>query len=258
MIKKSKNYLYHTNGVEVNFTSEPEEIKQPRTISYFNLFIGKPQSGKTTEALAIGEQRHKDGAREPLLHICNYEESLNSLFETVVNVDKQLVITKTKLFELLTDPQQRPGTIILDEINLMSTSTLKSLQPILDNTSKEFEFKNKVWIKNPNLVWIGTMNFNDVGISPLPNALLARATISFFDGSDITIVDPRYKGFERIFNKLELDDLANITQFRLLDAATEAERISHVISLLILVHGDDYKLTNDIIFDINNVFSKAD
>ena len=62
---------------------------------------------------------------------------------------------------------------------------MKTLQPLLDTTSKTFEYKGKVYNKNLNCKFILTLNDKDKGISIIPDAILSRSKIVYFDQPDI-------------------------------------------------------------------------
>ena len=74
--------------------------------------------------------------------------------------------------------------IIIDEFNTLLTGVMKTLQPLLDTTSKTFEYKGKIYKKNLNCKFILTLNDKDKGISIIPDAILSRSKIIYFDQPD--------------------------------------------------------------------------
>ena len=108
--------------------------------------------------------------------------NLETLLEDFTLVDGKPVFTESLAIKMLSGTE--PGLIIIDEFNTLLTGVMKTLQPLLDTTSKTFEYKGKIYTKNLNCKFIMTLNDKDKGISIIPDAILSRSKIVYFDQPD--------------------------------------------------------------------------
>jgi hypothetical protein len=147
------------------------------TLPRASMFVGQPDTGKTYRAEEIAKQC----SIEPLFKMCRDNLNLETLFEDFKLVDGKPAFEESLAIKMMSDPEKRRYIIILDEFNTLLTGVMKTFQPILDDTSTTFEYRGKVYQKNPNCKFIVTLNDKDKGISIVPDAILSRVELTFFE-----------------------------------------------------------------------------
>lgn len=140
-----------------------------------NIYVGQPDTGKTYQAQKLAE----DYGVESLLIMARDNLNLETLLEDFTLVNGQPVFQESLAIKMLSGTEK--GIIIIDEFNTLLTGVMKTLQPLLDTTSKTFEYKGKVYTKNLNCKFILTLNDKDKGISVIPDAILSRSNIVYFE-----------------------------------------------------------------------------
>ena len=140
-----------------------------------NIYVGQPDTGKTYKAQKVAE----DYGVQSLLIMARDNLNLETLLEDFTLVNGQPVFQESLAIKMLSGNDK--GIIIIDEFNTLLTGVMKTLQPLLDTTSKTFEYKGKVYNKNLNCKFILTLNDKDKGISVIPDAILSRSNIVYFD-----------------------------------------------------------------------------
>jgi len=140
-----------------------------------SMSIGQPDTGKTHDAIEIA----KACGLDPLLKMCRDSLNLETLFEDFTLVDGKPVFKESLALKMLSGTDR--GIIILDEFNTLLTGVMKTLQPIFDDTSTTFEYRGKVYNKNLNCKFIVTLNDKDKGISIVPDAILSRSRLKWYE-----------------------------------------------------------------------------
>jgi len=140
-----------------------------------SMFIGQPDTGKTYQALQIA----KDCNITPLFKMCNEDMNLETFMKDFRLIDGKPVFDESLALQYLTGNDR--AFIIMDEWNTMGTGAMKTMQPILDDTSTHFEYNGKLYQKNMNCKFIITLNDKDKGISIVPDAILSRCTLHWFE-----------------------------------------------------------------------------
>ena len=149
------------------------------TLPRCSIFVGQPDTGKTYQAQALAESLGVNY----LLIMARDNLNLETLLEDFTLVDGKPVFQESLAIKMLSGTEN--GIIIIDEFNTLLTGVMKTLQPLLDTTSKTFEYKGKVYNKNLNCKFILTLNDKDKGISIIPDAILSRSSIKYFEQPDI-------------------------------------------------------------------------
>ena len=195
-VESRDTYRCYTDGVkEVPITSNEETIQMyyqtfiVQNVAAKNttfdalprctIFVGQPDTGKTYKAQQIAS----DYNVPHILIMARDNLNLETLLEDFTLVDGKPVFKESLAIKMLSGTE--PGLIIIDEFNTLLTGVMKTLQPLLDNTSKTFEYKGKVYNKNLNCKFILTLNDKDKGISIIPDAILSRSKIVYFNQPDI-------------------------------------------------------------------------
>lgn len=195
-VESRDNYRCYTDGVKEVIMTTPDETAQ----NYYNTFIapsvvasnatfdmlprctiyvGQPDTGKTYRA----QQLAQDFNVPHILIMARDNLNLETLLEDFTLIDGKPVFQESLAIKMLSGTE--PGLIIIDEFNTLLTGVMKTLQPLLDTTSKTFEYKGKIYNKNLNCKFILTLNDKDKGISIIPDAILSRSKIEYFDQPDI-------------------------------------------------------------------------
>lgn len=197
-VESRDNYRCYTDGNKEVVITSPEETAQ----NYYNTFIavqtsptknggfadlprctiyvGQPDTGKTYQAQQIAS----DYNVPHILIMARDNLNLETLLEDFTLVDGKPVFKESLAIKMLSGTE--PGLIIIDEFNTLLTGVMKTLQPLLDTTSKTFEYKGQIYKKNLNCKFILTLNDKDKGISVIPDAILSRSKIVYFDQPDIS------------------------------------------------------------------------
>ena len=202
---------------------EQQAAKQPvdlfDRLPRVSMFVGQPDTGKTYQALQIA----KDCGITPLFKICNEDMNLETFMKDFHLVDGKPVFDESLALAKLSGNQKE--IIIMDEWNHMLTGPMKTFQPLLDTTSTHFEYNGKIYQKNMNCKFIITLNDKDKGISAVPDAILSRCILRYFEpvptttlakwkNVDIKWVDTIYKiykilGLLSIFGSRQIEMLHN-------------------------------------------------
>lgn len=146
------------------------------------IYVGQPDTGKTYQAQQLANEYNIPH----ILIMARDNLNLETLLEDFTLVDGKPVFQESLAIKMLSGTE--PGLIIIDEFNTLLTGVMKTLQPLLDTTSKTFEYKGKVYTKNLNCKFILTLNDKDKGISIIPDAILSRSKIVYFDQPDINVL----------------------------------------------------------------------
>lgn len=157
-----------------NHTIQHNTKQLPRV----SMYIGQPDTGKTYKALKTAAEYNIT----PLFKMCHENLNLETLIEDFKLVDGKPVFEESLALKMLSGTE--PGIIILDEFNTLRTGVIKTLQPIFDDTSTTFEYRGKIYNKNMQCKFIVTLNDKDKGISVVPDAILSRSAIEWFEPID--------------------------------------------------------------------------
>lgn len=252
-VVSKENYRCYTDGVKEVIMTTAEETAR----NYYNTFIcpsvsgtnttfddlprctiyvGQPDTGKTYKAQQLAEKYNV-----PHILIMGRDNlNIETLLEDFTLVDGKPVFKESLAVKMLSGVDKY--LIVVDEANAIPTAVLKTFQPILDDTSKTFEYKGKIYTKNSNCKFILTLNDKDKGINVLPDAILSRSKIVYFDQPSIqtlaqwsnqseTYVQTVYD----IFKTLGLLGLFGTRQIKVLSQLKTTDDItSHFIGLLSL------------------------
>ena len=195
-VEARDNYRCYTDGTREVIITTPNETAQayyktfiaPAVVkvnSTFDdlprctIYVGQPDTGKTYQA----QQLATDYNVPHILIMARDNLNLETLLEDFTLVDGKPVFQESLAIKMLSGTE--PGLIIIDEFITLLTGVMKTLQPLLDTTSKTFEYKGKVYNINLNCKFILTLNDKDKGISIIPDAILSRSKIVYFDQPDI-------------------------------------------------------------------------
>lgn len=157
--------------------SGPAASSSFQTLPRVSMYVGQPDTGKTYKAQQLAETL----GVEHLIIPCRDNLNLETLLEDFKLVDGKPVFQESLAIKMMTDPSGKEYIIILDEFNTLLTGVMKTFQPIWDKTSKTFEYRGKVYHKNLNCKFIVTLNDKDKGISVVPDAILSRCHLTYFD-----------------------------------------------------------------------------
>jgi len=213
---------YYNTFIVSNIVNSP----LPGTTSDFDslprcsIFVGKPDTGKTYQAQKLAE----DLGVPYLLIMARDNLNLETLLEDFTLVDGKPVFQESLAIKMLSGTEN--GIIIIDEFNTLLTGVMKTLQPLLDTTSKTFEYKGKVYNKNLNCKFILTLNDKDKGISIIPDAILSRSYIKYFTQPDSSVL-AQWSGKPKQF----VEDLANLYQALDLSSIFGTRQINIVYNL---------------------------
>ena len=159
------------NPIKASVKSNDPFLDLPRV----SMYIGQPDTGKTYKAIKLAESC----GLVPLLKMCRDSLNLETLLEDFKLVDGKPVFEESLAIKMLSGTDR--GIIVLDEFNTLLTGVMKTLQPIFDDTSLTFEYRGKVYNKNLNCKFIVTLNDKDKGISVVPDAILSRSRLQWFE-----------------------------------------------------------------------------
>lgn len=187
------------------------------TLPRVSMYIGAPDTGKTHKAFQVAQTC----GITPLLKMCRDNLNLETLLEDFVLVDGKPVFNESLALKMMTGTD--PAIIILDEFNTLLTGVMKTLQPIFDDTSTTFEYRGKVYHKNLNCKFIVTLNDKDKGISVVPDAILSRCCLTWFEPapnavvSKWSMVDPAFvNNLRKIYEVLGLLSVFGTRQVKML------------------------------------------
>jgi hypothetical protein len=207
-----------------------------------SMYIGQPDTGKTYKA----EQIAKMCGIEPLFKMCRDNLNLETLLEDFKLVDGKPVFEESLAIKMMSDGQRH--IIILDEFNTLLTGVMKTFQPIFDDTSTTFEYRGKIYKKNMNCKFIVTLNDKDKGISIVPDAILSRCTLTWFEpvnpatiaswtGVPLTWIDQVYQ----IYKILGLLGVFGTRQIRMLRQIFDPKEIKNHLYGLCMMKNIDSK-----------------
>lgn len=170
-----------------------------------SMFVGQPDTGKTY----LAEKIARDCGITPLFKMCRDNLNLETLLEDFKLVDGKPVFEESLAIKMMSGTER--AIIIFDEFNTLLTGVMKTLQPIFDDTSTTFEYRGKIYNKNMNCKFIVTLNDKDKGISVVPDAILSRATIRWFEPVSVaTIANWTNTPIEWVTNLFEIYKLLGI------------------------------------------------
>lgn len=206
-----------------------------------SMFIGQPDTGKTYKAFEIAKQCDI----EPLFKMCRDNLNLETLLEDFKLDDGKPVFKESLAIKYLSD--DKPHIIILDEFNTLLTGVMKTMQPIFDDTSTTFEYRGKIYKKNMNCKFIVTLNDKDKGISIVPDAILSRSKLTWFEPVNLgtlakwTGVDLNWiTNLHSIYKILGLLSIFGTRQIKMLHQQNDLKEIkSHLYSLCRMKNIDD-------------------
>lgn len=255
-VVSENGYRCYTDGVKKVIMTNPQETaqnyyntfikQQPTNVSGTNtsfddlprctIYVGQPDTGKTYRA----QQVASDHGVDHILIMARDNLNLETLLEDFTLVDGKPVFKESLAIQMLSGT--KPGLIIIDEFNTLLTGVMKTLQPLLDSTSKTFEYKGKVYTKNLNCKFILTLNDKDKGISVIPDAILSRSKIVYFDQPNIPTLAKWSNQTEQyvqtvydVYKTLGLLGLFGTRQIQVLSQLKTTEDITaHFVGLLSL------------------------
>ncbi len=219
-----------------------------------SMFVGQPDTGKTYKAIKIAEEL----GIEPIFKMCNDSVNLETLLKDFVLRDGKPSFEESMTIQALSG--DKPAIIILDEFNTLLTGVMKTLQPLFDDTSTHFEYAGKIYKKNPNCKFIVTLNDKDKGISVIPDAILSRSAITYFDPVDLTTLS-KWTGYDltyvthvyNIFKTLGILNIFGTRQLKILHDIDLQQRTQHLIGLCVL-RNLDANIVNQI--EIQSILTK--
>lgn len=197
------------------------------TLPRVSMFIGQPDTGKTYKAQEIAQEYNI----KPIFLMCRDNLNLETLLEDFILVDGKPQFKESLAIKAMSGTDN--AIIILDEFNTLLTGVMKTFQPIFDETSSTFVYRGKEYTKNLNCKFIVTLNNKDKGISIIPDAILSRCYVKWFEpvstitlsnwtGLDINWVNNIYQiykllGALNIFGSRQLriiKNLSNVTEIK--------------------------------------------
>ncbi len=211
---------------------DQEKIDPFEKLPRVSLFVGQPDTGKTYFAEKIA----RDCGIVPLLKMCRDNLNLETLLEDFKLTDGNPTFEESIALKMLSDDERH--IIIFDEYNTLLTGVMKTMQPIFDKTSTTFEYRGKIYKKNLNCKFILTLNDKDKGISIVPDAILSRAHIKWFDPVSVETIaqwtNTDVKWVEKVYNIYKILNLLGIFGTRQIEIIRylDAQEIkNHLIGL---------------------------
>lgn len=205
------------------------------------MFVGQPDTGKTY----LAENIAKQCGIVPLFKMCRDNLNLETLLEDFKLNDGKPVFEESLAIKAMSDPKKNRYIIIFDEFNTLMTGVMKTFQPILDDTSTTFEYRGKVYQKNMNCKFILTLNDKDKGISVVPDAILSRVELRWFDPTPITTIaqwtNVDVEWINKLFNVYKIIGLTNIfgtRQIKILHGKTLERVKNHLYGLCMMTKTD--------------------
>jgi hypothetical protein len=210
--------------------------KLPRVTMY----VGQPDTGKTY----LAEQVAKECGIQPLFKMCRDNLNLETLLEDFKLVDGKPVFEESLAIKMMTGTDRH--IIIFDEFNTLLTGVMKTFQPIFDDTSTTFEYRGKIYTKNTNCKFIVTLNDKDKGISVVPDAILSRVSIKWFEPVPTSTIarwtNVDIEWVNNLFNIYKVLGLTNIfgtRQIKMLVGTTIENINNHLMGLCKMTKTDD-------------------
>jgi len=212
------------------------------TLPRVSMFVGQPDTGKTYAAEKIAEECNI----VPLFKMCRDNLNLETLLEDFKLVDGKPVFEESLAIKFMSDDEEH--IIIFDEFNTLLTGVMKTLQPIFDDTSKTFEYRGKIYKKNMKCKFIVTLNDKDKGISIVPDAILSRSHIRWFEPvtpgtiSKWTNIPIEWlQNLYDIYKLLGITNLYGTRQARMLFAMKDVSKIKNHLYGLCMMRNIDAK-----------------
>jgi len=217
------------------------------TLPRVSMYIGQPDTGKTFQAQQIAETCKVDY----IIKMCRDNLNLETLLEDFVLVDGKPVFQESLALQMLSGTKR--AIIIFDEFNTLLTGVMKTLQPIFDDTSKSFEYRGKIYQKNMDCKFIVTLNDKDKGISIVPDAILSRSHLKFFEpvnvnklaqwtNTDISYVTELYN----IYKLLGMLNIFGTRQIKMLKDLNDIDEIRNHLYGLCRMRNVDGKILDTI------------
>lgn len=223
------------------------------------IFVGPPDTGKTYEAIKICK-----GLHVPYILIMGREDlTLESILEDFTLENGSPIYKPSLALKALSGDE--PSIIIIDEFNTLRTGVIKSLQPLLDETSETFEFRGKVYNKNLKCKFIFTLNEKDKGISVLPDAILSRSKLVYFDKVSLETLADRtgtslayVQNASNIYKVLNLMNLFGFRQINILKTMKDIDNIKAHFKGLCALKGVDSNVleTPEFIYNLTKLIKE--
>ena len=209
------------------------------------IFVGPPDTGKTYKAVSMCE----DNNIKYILIMGRDDLTLETLLEDFVLVDGKPAYKESLALQMLSGTEE--CVIIIDEFNTIRTGVMKTFQPILDNTSKTFEFKGKVYNKNLKCKFIFTLNDKDKGISILPDAILSRSQFIYFYPCTLNVLSnwtgykiEFIKAVQELYSVLDLLPIFGTRQLNIIKNCSDVDEITkHLVGLLAMRNKESKMIT---------------
>jgi hypothetical protein len=210
------------------------------TMPRVSMFVGQPDTGKTYRAEEIAKQC----GITPLFKMCRDNLNLETLLEDFKLIDGKPVFDESLAIKYMTDNDRH--IIIFDEFNTLLTGVMKTMQPLFDDTSTTFEYRGKVYKKNMNCKFIVTLNDKDKGISVVPDAILSRVELTFFDPVTTNVISKwtsvPIEWINNLFNIYKVLGITNIfgtRQIKILSGKSIERIKNHLYGLCKMTKTDD-------------------
>lgn len=210
------------------------------TLPRVSMFVGQPDTGKTYKAFEVAKQC----GIIPLFKMCRDNLNLETLLEDFKLVDGKPVFEESLAIKYMTDNEKH--IIVFDEFNTLLTGVMKTMQPIFDDTSTTFEYRGKVYHKNMNCKFIVTLNDKDKGISVVPDAILSRVELTFFDPVTTNTISKwtnvNIEWINSLFNIYKVLGITNIfgtRQIKILSGKSIERIKNHLYGLCKMTKTDD-------------------
>jgi|LGVE01.1.fsa_nt_gb hypothetical protein len=212
-----------------------------------SMYIGQPDTGKTYKAIKVAESCGLD----PLIKMCRDSLNLETLLEDFTLKDGKPIFEESLALKMLSGTDN--GVIILDEFNTLLTGVMKTLQPIFDDTSTTFEYRGKVYNKNLNCKFIVTLNDKDKGISVVPDAILSRSKLEWFEPVPVPILAQwtkvPLKWIQTIYNVYKIAGLLGVfgtRQIKMLRQLPDVASIKNHLYGLCMMKNIDAKIIDQL------------
>lgn len=210
-----------------------------------SIYVGPPDTGKTYSAIKYCQ----DNSIDYILIMGREDLTLETLLEDFTLIDGKPAYQESLALKYLSGTNK--CIIIIDEFNTLRTGVLKTFQPLFDGTSTTFEFKGKVYQKNMDCKFICTLNDKDKGISILPDAILSRSYLKYYDKPDESVLalwtglDMLYiNTVKEVFEFLDLMPIYGVRQLQILSKMTTSDSITDHLKGLLSLRSKDIKMLN--------------
>ena len=240
---KQTAFDYYNKIIVPQYFSSNKNVKQKfgfDQLPRVSIYVGQPDTGKTYSAINLCKEYNVDYvflmARDTL--------TLETLLQDFTVVDGKPVFKESLAIKYLSDDDYH--VIIIDEFNTLLTGVMKTLQPILDDTSTTFEFNGKVYKKNLKCKFIFTLNDKDKGISTIPDAILSRSYIKYFDPVDTDVLatwsnstKQQVECIKKLFTLLNITNLFGTRQIKVIKNLKDDKDIKNHFKGILSLNGSD-------------------